>query len=215
MADQLHVLERNGEAGETLPVRHGAVERGARRGEEARRRLLAPSRQLPVVHPEFRHRLHPRLECAERGARLMRQRRGSVAQHLRVGRQRRRVPLRRQLHDPRPGRQVEERRQDRPRRSPRRGWRGAPWRPARCAHPRAPRSRASPTAGGRGRAGGSWRRRRRRRARTSPPGTAGWPGSGGRRGRIRGRRPRPGGAGRRAPARPAGAGEGSGAGAAQ
>ena len=94
-----------------LPVGDGAVERGPRRGEEPGRRLLAPRRQLPVVHPEVGHRLHAGLQRAQGRTRLPRQRRGRVAQHLRVGRQRRRVPLRRQRHDARSRGEVEERRQ--------------------------------------------------------------------------------------------------------
>ena len=69
------------------------------------------TRQLAVVHAEVRHRLHTGLQRAQRRSRLPGQRRCGVAQHLRVGRQRCRVPLRRQLHNAGARRQVQEGRQ--------------------------------------------------------------------------------------------------------
>ena len=214
-ADQLHVVERDRQPGKALAVRDGAVERRAWRREEPGRRLLAASRQLAVVHAQIRHRLDPGLQGAEGRSRLPGQRRGGVAQHLRVGRQGGRVPFGGQLHQAGPRRQVQERRQHRGAADPvedgvvhlghqRRALPlealdhvHLPERPIRiqlAAHDRRPR---------------------RRPARPVLRARAGWPGRGGRPGRSPGRRPTPGGADRTAPAAPVGAWGRSDAGAAE
>ena len=99
-ADQLHVVERDREPGKAPPIRHRSVERRARRGEEPGRWLLAPARQLAIVHPEVGHRLHPGLQRAQASPGCRHERGRRVPQHLGVGGQRSRAPFRRQRHHP-------------------------------------------------------------------------------------------------------------------
>ncbi len=112
-ADQFHVIERDRERGKAPPIRHRPVERRPRRGEEPGRWLLAPARQLSIVHPEVGHRLHPGVQRAPGVTWLPHERGRRVPQHLGVGGQRGWAPFRRQRHHPGSRVQVHERRQHR------------------------------------------------------------------------------------------------------